>query len=79
MALINLFSVYTSTWSKRAGDIYCVPHRFNYPIQTFFNRCFIIIDDLWATSVWDVVSRAFPEGNHGSKIPVIFPEGNPVL
>ncbi|KAM0876848.1 hypothetical protein ACQ4PT_035897 [Festuca glaucescens] len=29
---------------------------------------FVIIDDLWATSVWEVVSRAFPEGNHGSRI-----------
>jgi hypothetical protein len=26
-------------------------------------RYFIIIDDLWAVSVWDVVSRAFPEVN----------------
>ncbi|XP_037456161.1 disease resistance protein RGA5-like [Triticum dicoccoides] len=25
-------------------------------------RYFLIIDDLWATSVWDVVSRAFPKG-----------------
>uniref|UniRef100_A0ACD5VHZ7 Uncharacterized protein n=1 Tax=Avena sativa TaxID=4498 RepID=A0ACD5VHZ7_AVESA len=29
---------------------------------------FIIIDDLWATSVWDVATRAFPEGTHGSRI-----------
>ena len=26
-------------------------------------RYFLIIDDLWATSVWDVARRAFPEGN----------------
>uniref|UniRef100_A0ACD5WQN9 Uncharacterized protein n=1 Tax=Avena sativa TaxID=4498 RepID=A0ACD5WQN9_AVESA len=31
-------------------------------------RYLLIIDDLWATSVWDVASRAFPEGNHGSRI-----------
>ncbi|KAF7099143.1 hypothetical protein CFC21_100824 [Triticum aestivum] len=31
-------------------------------------RYFIIIDDLWATSVWDVLSRAFPEGNCCSRI-----------
>uniref|UniRef100_A0A8R7TBG3 Disease resistance protein RPM1 n=1 Tax=Triticum urartu TaxID=4572 RepID=A0A8R7TBG3_TRIUA len=30
-------------------------------------RYFLIIDDLWATSVWDVARRAFPEGN-GSRI-----------
>uniref|UniRef100_A0A8R7TBF2 Disease resistance protein RPM1 n=3 Tax=Triticum urartu TaxID=4572 RepID=A0A8R7TBF2_TRIUA len=30
-------------------------------------RYFLIIDDLWATSVWHVVRRAFPEGN-GSRI-----------
>ncbi|RLN33809.1 hypothetical protein C2845_PM03G18360 [Panicum miliaceum] len=29
---------------------------------------FIIIDDLWAVSVWDTVSRAFPEGNCCSRI-----------
>ena len=31
-------------------------------------RYFIIIDDLWAISVWDVLSRAFPEGNCCSRI-----------
>ncbi|XP_039793252.1 disease resistance protein RGA5-like [Panicum virgatum] len=31
-------------------------------------RYFIIIDDLWAVSVWDTVSRAFPEGNCCSRI-----------
>ncbi|KAM3393671.1 hypothetical protein ACQJBY_014411 [Aegilops geniculata] len=30
-------------------------------------RYFLIIDDLWATSVWHVARRAFPEGN-GSRI-----------
>uniref|UniRef100_A0A3B6D4E0 Uncharacterized protein n=1 Tax=Triticum aestivum TaxID=4565 RepID=A0A3B6D4E0_WHEAT len=31
-------------------------------------RYIIIIDDIWATSVWDVATCAFPEGNHGSRI-----------
>ncbi|KAF7005717.1 hypothetical protein CFC21_020824 [Triticum aestivum] len=31
-------------------------------------RYFIIIDDLWDTSVWDVAAHAFPKGNHGSRI-----------
>ncbi|KAM3393342.1 hypothetical protein ACQJBY_014167 [Aegilops geniculata] len=31
-------------------------------------RYFLIIDDLWATSAWDVATCAFPEGNHGSRI-----------
>ncbi|CAM0884914.1 unnamed protein product [Alopecurus aequalis] len=31
-------------------------------------RYFVIIDDLWATSVWDVLSRAFPEGRCCSRI-----------
>ncbi|EEE51866.1 hypothetical protein OsJ_33401 [Oryza sativa Japonica Group] len=31
-------------------------------------RYFIIVEDLWDTSVWDVVSRAFPKGNCGSRI-----------
>jgi len=31
-------------------------------------RYFIIVDDIWAVSVWDVVSRAFPEGNCCSRI-----------
>ncbi|XP_044958974.1 disease resistance protein RGA5-like isoform X2 [Hordeum vulgare subsp. vulgare] len=34
-------------------------------------RYFIIIDDLWAISLWDVLSRAFPEGNCGSRIVTI--------
>ncbi|AQK48309.1 Disease resistance RPP13-like protein 4 [Zea mays] len=29
---------------------------------------FIVIDDLWATSVWDFLSRAFPKDNCGSRI-----------
>uniref|UniRef100_A0A0E0MDZ9 NB-ARC domain-containing protein n=1 Tax=Oryza punctata TaxID=4537 RepID=A0A0E0MDZ9_ORYPU len=31
-------------------------------------RYFIIVEDLWDTSVWDVVSRAFPKGNCGSRM-----------
>uniref|UniRef100_A0ACD5XDJ7 Uncharacterized protein n=1 Tax=Avena sativa TaxID=4498 RepID=A0ACD5XDJ7_AVESA len=31
-------------------------------------KYFVIIDDLWATSVWDVLSRAFPEGKCCSRI-----------
>ncbi|VAH24607.1 unnamed protein product [Triticum turgidum subsp. durum] len=31
-------------------------------------RYIIIIDDIWDTSVWDVATCAFPEGNHGSRI-----------
>ncbi|GJN25679.1 hypothetical protein PR202_gb13538 [Eleusine coracana subsp. coracana] len=37
-------------------------------LQLFFIRYFIIIDDLRAVSVWDVLSRCFPEGNHCSRI-----------
>ncbi|CAO2142319.1 unnamed protein product [Urochloa humidicola] len=31
-------------------------------------RYFIIIDDVWAVSVWETISRAFPEGNCSSRI-----------
>uniref|UniRef100_A0ACD5VB00 Uncharacterized protein n=1 Tax=Avena sativa TaxID=4498 RepID=A0ACD5VB00_AVESA len=31
-------------------------------------RYLIILDDVWATSVWDVISHAFPNGSHGSRI-----------
>ncbi|CAL4979937.1 unnamed protein product [Urochloa decumbens] len=31
-------------------------------------RYFIVIDDLWAVSVWDTLSRSFPEGNRCSRI-----------
>ncbi|CAO2149660.1 unnamed protein product [Urochloa humidicola] len=31
-------------------------------------RYFIVIDDLWAVSVWDTLSRSFPEGNRCSLI-----------
>ena len=33
-----------------------------------FVRYFVIIDDSWATSLWDVVSRAFPQSNSCSRI-----------
>ncbi|KAI4974252.1 hypothetical protein ZWY2020_047532 [Hordeum vulgare] len=31
-------------------------------------RYLIIIDDVWAASVWDIINHAFPKGNHGSRI-----------
>ncbi|KAF7046405.1 hypothetical protein CFC21_055434 [Triticum aestivum] len=31
-------------------------------------RYLIIIDDLWETSVWDIINHAFPEGKRGSTI-----------
>ncbi|RCV09244.1 hypothetical protein SETIT_2G011700v2 [Setaria italica] len=36
--------------------------------KKIFVRYFIILDDLWAVSVWDTVSRAFPESNCCSRI-----------
>ena len=31
-------------------------------------RYLIIIDDVWAASVWDTINHVFPKGNHGSRI-----------
>ncbi|XP_062193508.1 disease resistance protein RGA5-like [Phragmites australis] len=31
-------------------------------------RYLIIVDDLWATSTWDIIKRALPEGNSRSRI-----------
>ncbi|KAM0884295.1 hypothetical protein ACQ4PT_031073 [Festuca glaucescens] len=31
-------------------------------------RYLIVIDDIWARSTWDIVNRAFPDGNHCSRI-----------
>ncbi|XP_044428853.1 disease resistance protein RGA5 isoform X2 [Triticum aestivum] len=39
-------------------------------IKTYLQnkRYLIIVDDVWATSVWDIINHAFPKGNHGSRI-----------
>uniref|UniRef100_A0ACD5WNL6 Uncharacterized protein n=1 Tax=Avena sativa TaxID=4498 RepID=A0ACD5WNL6_AVESA len=34
----------------------------------FNERYFIIIDDLWDTSAWDIIKCAFPENNNGSRV-----------
>ncbi|CAM0902505.1 unnamed protein product [Alopecurus aequalis] len=31
-------------------------------------RYFIIMDDLWTASIWDIISRAFPDADYGSRI-----------
>nr|UBY07132.1 NBS-LRR disease resistance protein [Dasypyrum villosum] len=33
-----------------------------------YKRYLIIIDDLWETSVWDIINHAFPKGSQGSRI-----------
>ncbi|OEL20830.1 Disease resistance protein RPM1 [Dichanthelium oligosanthes] len=33
-----------------------------------FYRTFIIVDDLWPLSTWHIISAAFPDGDHGSRI-----------
>ncbi|KAM3206416.1 hypothetical protein ACQJBY_061860 [Aegilops geniculata] len=40
----------------------------NIKIYLRNKRYLIIIDDLWETSVWDIISHAFPEGSQGSTI-----------
>ncbi|XP_044318911.1 disease resistance protein RGA5-like [Triticum aestivum] len=49
-----------------ASDVHDLIHDLTEHLQN--KRYFLIIDDLWATSVWDVATCAFPEGNHGSRI-----------
>ncbi|XBI05774.1 hypothetical protein VPH35_133895 [Triticum aestivum] len=31
-------------------------------------RYLIVIDDVWAASVWDIINHACPKGNHGSRL-----------
>ncbi|PUZ66419.1 hypothetical protein GQ55_3G306500 [Panicum hallii var. hallii] len=38
------------------------------PLKNVFCSYFIIIDDLWASSMWDVVSRALPDGKCCSRV-----------
>uniref|UniRef100_A0ACD6A1L6 Uncharacterized protein n=1 Tax=Avena sativa TaxID=4498 RepID=A0ACD6A1L6_AVESA len=33
-----------------------------------YRKYLIVIDDVWARSTWDIVNRAFPDGNHCSRI-----------
>ncbi|XP_020162924.1 disease resistance protein RGA5-like [Aegilops tauschii subsp. strangulata] len=49
-----------------ASEVHHLIHDLTQHLQN--KRYFIIIDDLWHTSVWDVASCAFLEGNHGSRI-----------
>lgn len=50
-------------------EAYEVPHLIHsISMHLQDKRYFIIIDDLWTVSVWDIISRAFPEGNSSSRI-----------
>ncbi|XP_048554083.1 disease resistance protein RGA5-like isoform X2 [Triticum urartu] len=49
-----------------ANEVHELIHDINEHLK--HKRYFIIIDDLWDTSVWDVAARAFPKGNDGSRI-----------
>ncbi|KAM3206424.1 hypothetical protein ACQJBY_061866 [Aegilops geniculata] len=40
----------------------------NIKIYLRNKRYLIVIDDVWAASVWDIINDAFPKGNHGSRI-----------
>lgn len=49
-----------------ASEVHDLIHDLTEHLQD--KRYIIIIDDIWDTSVWDVATCAFPEGNHGSRI-----------
>ncbi|CAL5066490.1 unnamed protein product [Urochloa decumbens] len=47
-------------------DVYELIHKIK---QLLYGKSyFVIIDDLWSTSVWDLIRQAFPEGNCSSRI-----------
>lgn len=43
------------------------PHK-NILVILIIHRCFVVIDDLWEETPWDIVSAAFPESNNCNRI-----------